>query len=258
MLRVSAASLTDVGGRSCNEDSIAHRSYGHCLVFALADGAGGHGGGDLASSMAVQSLLELFERQPAGDADELARLIKEVNQLIVLAQRPGSASQDMHSTLAALTIDLERCVANWAHVGDTRLYHFRDSAIVSKTSDHSLAQALVASGLLDPALANDPSQRNMLTSALGSDEEDLVVSTSAVDVLLQPGDCFLLCTDGLWAHVSDQAMVSTLRDAPEPKDWLGVLRQNVLNAVQSRGNHDNFSAVAIRLDPVHPLANTSV
>jgi len=58
--------------------------------------------------------------------------------------------------------------------------------------------------------------------------------------------------------VSDQVMVSTLGDAPEPKDWLSVLRQNVLSAVQSRGNHDNFSAVAIRLDPVLPLAKTSV
>ncbi len=256
MLRVSAASLTDVGGRSCNEDSIAHRSYGNSLVFALADGAGGHGGGDLASSLAVRSLLDLFERQPAGDANELARLIKEVNRLILTAQRPGSASQDMHSTLTALTIDLERCVAYWAHVGDTRLYHFRNSAIAFKTSDHSLAQALVASGLLDPALANDPSQRNMLTSALGSDEEDLVVSTSGTDVVLQPGDCFLLCTDGLWEHVPDLVMVNTLGQAPEPKDWLSVLRQDVLNAVQARGKHDNFSAVAIRLDPAFPLEKT--
>lgn len=248
MLRITTATATDRGGRSRNEDSLALRSFDQKLAFVVADGAGGHGGGDIASKLAVQSFLKLFAKQPASNAQELAALVKEVNRLILRARIPRSASQDMHSTLTVLAMDTVRRVAYWAHVGDTRLYHFRGRSVVAKTCDHSLVQALVAAGLLDPALANDHARRSTLTSSLGMDEEDLLVSAIEADVGLEPGDRFLLCTDGLWEHLSDPTLLGMLEQAASPQDWLDRIRRQILDAVQTATNHDNFSAIAIWLD----------
>jgi PPM family protein phosphatase len=248
MMALQVEWLSDRGGRSYNEDACGHCRSANQLCAVLADGAGGHGGGDIASRLAVRELVTLFAQQQTSTADELALRLRAVNETLIAERQPGTAQQDMHSTVVCLVIDVEGGHAHWAHAGDSRLYWFRGGKLMQRTRDHSLVQSLVDAGMLTPERLADHPQRSELRSALGVAPEVLEVAAADGQQGVEPGDVFLLCTDGLWEYVSDGAMAAMLLDAGDARAWLNALADGVRGAAHRKANHDNFTALAVWAD----------
>ncbi len=245
MLALEVALLSDRGGRKYNEDACGHWHSGRHLCCVLADGAGGHGGGDIASRLAVQELIARFSQQPSERAAELERLLRVTNDVLISERVPGTAKQDMHSTVVCLVIDFVQHTAHWAHSGDSRMYWFRQGRVLDRTRDHSLVQGLVDSGVLTLEQIRAHPKRSELRSALGLAPEMLEVSAREAAQEVQAGDVFLLCTDGLWEYLDDEVLESTLAAAPNPGAWIGELATAVRAAAAHKTSHDNFSALTV-------------
>ena len=166
-MELEIAILSKQGGRNYNEDACGHWNSDRHLCCVMADGAGGHGGGDIASKLAVQSLLNGFAAQPADTPEAARALVLQANHAILEHRQDGAAQQHMHTTAVLLAIDFVDHTALWAHAGDSRLYWFRDGAIVTRTRDHSLVQALADGGLIRPEEMRTHPKRSELRSALG-------------------------------------------------------------------------------------------
>ena len=245
MLALEVALLSDRGGRKTNEDACGHWHSRQHLCCVLADGAGGHGGGDVASRLAVQELIGRFSEQPSSDAAGLDRLLRQTNDSLISQRVPGTARQDMHSTVVCLVIDFVAQRAHWAHAGDSRMYWFRGQRLLRRTQDHSLVQGLVDSGLLAAEQLRTHPRRSELRSALGLAPEVLEVSAVDDSDVVQPGDVFLLCTDGLWEYLDDAVLERTLGAATDPGAWIGELAAEVRRAASHKASHDNFSALTV-------------
>lgn len=246
-LSVDIALISDRGGRAYNEDACGHWRSASQLCCVLADGAGGHGGGEIASRLSVQGLIERFAGTPSQAAAELKDLLRDTNEALRARREPGTPTQDMHSTVVSLVIDLISHRAHWAHVGDSRLYWLREGAVLHRTSDHSLVQSLVDAGMLDEAGRNLHPRRSELHSALGLPSEDLLISADDARLSVQPGDVFLLCTDGFWEYLDDAFLLRTQALAADAQSWLAMLGEQVSRTAAHKSSHDNFSALAVWL-----------
>lgn len=247
MLGMQVAILSDPGGRAYNEDACGHWHSERHLCCVLADGAGGHGGGDVASRLAVQTLLDGFADQPTGSSHILAERVRATNQVLIARRETDKRLRDMHTTVVCLVIDFVDARAHWVHVGDSRLYWFRAGALQERTLDHSLVQGLLNAGVLTAEQARDHPRRSELQSALGTRPEDLQVGSSSGNVELRAGDAFLLCSDGLWEFVGDAALTRALQEADSAGAWLEALEREVRAGASGRASHDNFSAIAVWL-----------
>lgn len=245
--QIKLAVLSRQGGRASNEDACGHWRSQERLCFVVADGAGGHGGGDIASKLVVRHIIDQSSLAPLARADEVHDLLIDTNAQLRRHQSGSDRTKDMHSTVVALFIDLARQEALWGHAGDSRLYLFRDGVMLSHTRDHSLVQSMVDAGLLMPEQIRTHPRRSELQSALGTPPQDLLVSTAANPWLLKPRDVFLLCTDGLWEYVDEAEMCASLSRASDPTGWLARLEEIVLlhAAAAGKTGHDNFSGITV-------------
>jgi serine/threonine protein phosphatase PrpC len=241
------AILSRQGGRSVNEDACGHWRSEQRLCCVVADGAGGHGGGDVASKLVVRHIIDQASLAPLARTDEVEDLLIDTNVQLRRHQSQSDSTRDMHSTVVALFVDLESREALWGHAGDSRLYLFRDGLMLSHTRDHSAVQAMVDAGLLMPEQMRSHPRRGELQSALGCRPEDLLVSTASQPWMLKANDVFLLCTDGLWEYVNEAEMCASLSRAADPGAWLAKLEELVLThaAESGKSGHDNFSAIAV-------------
>lgn len=246
-MQLATASLTDQGGRQRNEDSLGEWSSERLYYCVVADGAGGHGGGNVASRIVVDTVLAdlryltVAELPPTGE--RLVSALSHANENIVEEQlRSGGDVKDMRSTAVLLAIDRESQTAAWAHCGDTRLYCFRAGQIHAQTRDHSMVQEMVDARLLNAEDARHHPRRNVLYAALGTRDALDIARLDGTFALLDR-DCFLICTDGLWEYVEDAFMRDALAQAPTPAAWLGALAGQV--RASAKANHDNFSAFAV-------------
>ncbi len=244
-MELEIAIISKQGGRNYNEDACGHWNSDRHLCCVMADGAGGHGGGDIASKLAVQSLLNGFAAQPAATPQAAHDLVLQANHAILDHRVDGTAQQHMHTTVVMLAIDFVDQTALWAHAGDSRLYWFRHGRIVTHTRDHSLVQALADGGLIRPEEMRTHPKRSELRSALGTPDEQLEISASEQVFAVEPGDVFLLCTDGLWEYVDDPVLEETLAQAAAPQAWLDALEATVLQNAAHKPSHDNYSALTI-------------
>lgn len=244
-LQLELAILSRQGGRDYNEDACGHWHSSDQLCCVVADGAGGHGGGDIASRLVVRYIIERCIEAPVVSADAVRALIVDANREVLRQRVPDTVRQDMHTTVVALFVDLARGAAHWGHAGDSRLYAFRGGALVEHTRDHSLVQSLVEAGMLAPEGLRTHPQRSELLSALGTQDDELQVAVSASAWPLQAGDVFLLCTDGLWEYVDDAELQASLARAGDPHRWLDELEALVLHNAAHKPRHDNFSALTV-------------
>ncbi|MEO8767165.1 MAG: protein phosphatase 2C domain-containing protein [Nitrosospira sp.] len=234
--------MSKAGGRAVNEDACGFWTTPEACFCALSDGLGGHYGGDVASKLAVQHALDRFREAPECSTRAVEGSLQAANFAIMNEQQRDVRLKHMRATAVILSIDTKNCVAIWGHIGDSRLYCFRQGRIVKQTRDHSVLQSMVDAGYLQPKELRTSPNRSKLLAALGNEEQFNADILSAAFPLL-PGDVFLLCTDGLWEYVEEEDMERTLGAAISASDWLKALERQVL-ALGHKGQ-DNYSAIAV-------------
>lgn len=240
-MRLEISVLSKAGGREPNEDAFGCWSAERASFCLLADGAGGHGGGDVASKLAIRVALAAFQAAPECTGESIMAALRSAHEAILTMQREGDALRQMRATLAVLAVDTARGLARWGHLGDTRLYCFRGGAILVRTKDDSVVQRMVDAGYLRDSDVRTTPDRSRLFAALGQEEN--FAPTVSDELALADGDAFLLCTDGFWEHVDDGVMASALAAAPSTEAWLARMEEEVL-AHGGRGQ-DNYSALAV-------------
>lgn len=228
---LSYGSRTDVGlVRDHNEDSLTVTPP----LFAVADGMGGHAAGEVASEVAIQSLV--VHAPHTADGDDLARAVVEANRAVIRAAREGLGRQGMGTTMTAAVLDGPRMVI--AQVGDSRAYLLHQDRLQAITRDHSLMADLIESGQITPEQAKTHPQRSVITRALGSDPNTL---PDIYEMTVEDGDRLLLCSDGLSGMVDDDLLESTLIRVGNPQKCADTLVDEALAA----GGHDNITAIVV-------------
>jgi serine/threonine protein phosphatase PrpC len=250
-VRLSWASVSDIGMRSSNQDTIGRVEQDGMACFVVSDGAGGHAGGEIASKLVVDAVVEKFTAESAFGARALLAYVGHAVASVARGKLQTLQHHDMSATVAALLVDAGNGLAVWAHLGDTRIYLFRAGRLHAVSKDHSLTQQLIDAGYARADQLREHPQRNILYAAIGA-EGDTPVASSGEPLALQPGDAFLLCTDGLWEWVREADMAQALAAAADVSAWLDALcalaRANVAAADKQ---HDNFSAYAVLVQAAH-------
>lgn len=232
----SGFSLTDVGTvRSVNEDSVL--MLPHAGLWAIADGMGGHQVGDIASRKIVDALARIPPIELLSETiDAVDDALINVNYDIIdyASQQPGNFS--MGSTIVSLVIRGRVGVALW--VGDSRLYRYRNGQLAQMTRDHSQVEELLQMGHITPEEMENHPQRNVITRAVGG-EEELYVDLNVFSA--QIGDTFLLCSDGLYNAISIDEITSHL-NYRSAEDCVQLLMQAALQ----KGASDNVSIIVLK------------
>lgn len=205
------------------------------ILLAVADGMGGHRGGETASRMAIGTLGKLCREGKGEPPERLRRAIERANfEIHGLASR-DTMLRGMGTTVVALLL-CESGPSFVAHVGDSRLYRLRDGAFGPLTEDHSLVASLVRNGSISPEEARDHPKRNQIMRALGA-RQDVDVDIAPIE--LRAGDAYLLCSDGLYAMLPDEDLGVLARrslDAHAVVAWM-------IDAANQAGGMDNITAV---------------
>jgi PPM family protein phosphatase len=199
-------------------------------LFAVADGMGGAKAGEIASRLAAAAV-----REEEGERVDVAGLIREANRRVFERAREDASASGMGTTMTVALAEDDHVTIG--HVGDSRAYRLRNGGLEQLTEDHSLVAELVRSGKLSPEEAETHPQRSVITRALGT-EADVDVDTFSVDV--QPGDLFLLCSDGLTSMVGDERIVDVV--AQHRDDLERAAKQLIADANRS-GGEDNVTVV---------------
>ncbi|WP_457629920.1 Stp1/IreP family PP2C-type Ser/Thr phosphatase [Oceanithermus sp.] len=238
---VEAAALTHPGRqRTTNQDAVGQHVNGSYGIFVVADGMGGHRTGELASRMAVKNIVDVVrEEEPSPNL--LLDAFEEANESIYTAgQRPES--RGMGTTATALALNLPYAII--AHVGDSRAYLLRDGVLTQLTQDHSWVAERMRQGLLTPSEARNHRWRNVITNALGSFPEARV---DLIGLKVQPGDRFLLCSDGLSGVLEDSVLQEILEELP-PAEAV----ERLVKLANEWGGPDNISAVVVAVNRIPP------
>jgi len=230
---------TEVGlVRKQNEDSLC--AVPRLALFAVADGMGGHLAGEVASRMALESVIRQMESGDRADVvQNLLEGVRRANSDIYDASRDDGACRGMGTTLTAALILAGELVL--AHVGDSRAYVIRGAEIFPLTEDHSLVQEMIRNGGITREQARDHPHRNVLTRALGTDP---LVDVDLIRINLQKGDTLLLCTDGLYGLVGDHEILDLVRSAGDPDRAV----RDLVDEALKRGGNDNISVIVVEID----------
>jgi protein phosphatase len=240
-LELAIGGMTHVGRtRRINQDAFDrfdHRRRGEILLV-VADGLGGHRGGEVASKMAVGTLGKLVG-ELEGEAD--ARLVEAVtraNEFIYRAACKDRTLKGMGTTVVALLIREDgRC--HVAHAGDSRLYRIRNDRIEAMTEDHSVVALMVREGMIGPEEARDHPKKNQIMRALGVSDE---IEVDVAPVEIESGDAYLLCTDGLHGMLPDDDLRRIAGSAPDPETAVAWM----VDAANQAGGTDNITAMLVR------------
>jgi len=245
---IEVSSQSDIGClRQNNEDSFGYWEPEDDQQFlrkgrlaVVADGMGGYEGGQEASRLAVETLVEVY-RDFGGD-DPQAALVEALQTAHEQIREYSFAHPELRGmgttcTAAAIVQD----ALYYVHVGDTRLYLIRDGQITRVTRDHSYVGRLVESGMISREEAETHPQRNILTAALGTNP-DLIMDSPGQPEPLRPEDVLLICSDGLWGQVRD----SEILDAVENKSAEQTGRK-LIELARERGGPDNITVEVLRL-----------
>lgn len=238
--KVLYACYTDVGNRAINEDSIAVINGDEKTCCVVCDGLGGHGMGDVASSLIVDVFKSQFHTM--DDVRKFIPQTLQASQDVLLAEQiKQNAKRKMKSTAVALLLDNKK--AYIGHIGDTRLYMFNKNSVKFRTLDHSVPQMLVLSNqITDDEIRNHP-DRNILLRVMGIDWNEPMYEISA-PIPLRKCQAFLLCTDGFWELITEDKMCELLKSSKTVDGWLN----SMVEIVKRNGedvNMDNNSAIAV-------------
>jgi serine/threonine protein phosphatase PrpC len=231
-----AAGVTDTGRRRLrNEDAFICEPP----LFAVADGMGGARAGEIAAGLAAAALEEAGSE--TRGAEGVAELIAEANRRIWERSVADPRTAGMGTTVTAALVDASSGTVAIGHVGDSRAYLLRNGELGQLTTDHSLVAELVQSGVLTPEEAERHPQRSAITRALGTEE---TVDVESFTVPAEPGDLFLICSDGLSTMLADTDITSAIEQAG---DDLERAADSLIAAANARGGEDNVTVVLFEI-----------
>ena len=238
MTRLVVGSATDVGlVRSNNQDQLLVTPG----LYAVADGMGGHAAGEVASLTAIKALDAAFEASDERTASSLGSAARAANTAVWEQARTNRGMLGMGTTLVALAVvekDEGTSGLAVAHIGDSRLYLYRDKALKQLTVDHSLVQELIDEGQISEAQAAVHPQRHVLTRALGVEP---AVDVDLMDISPMDDDRYLLCSDGLPREASDEDIADVLDRFDDPSE----AARELVALANSRGGSDNVTVVVV-------------
>lgn len=237
MTVLHGGAATDVGRvRSNNQDQLLVAES----LFAVADGMGGHAGGEVASLAALEALRAAFDENPS--ADGLADAVRNANQVVWSRAQEGRELRGMGTTLTAVALvegdSEEDDLLAVVNVGDSRAYLLRDGELEQLTEDHSVPEELRRAGRLSDAEAASHPQRNVLTRALGIDPN---VEVDCFQVTPYRGDRLVLSSDGLYNEVGDPDIATVLRRVRDPEK----AAQELVRMAKEHGGNDNITVVVV-------------
>jgi serine/threonine protein phosphatase PrpC len=239
-MRFLTHTVSSAGGREINQDAAEHAVTEQMACWVLADGLGGHGGGEEASKAATGAILQSFQAHAECSPAAIMTYIEAARNAVVKRQDEDTTLMGMRTTIVVLVSDLK--TALWGHVGDSRLYFFKQGRLERQTSDHSVPQAMVDARQLKPSEIRHHEDRNRLLRSLGGREE-LRATIEEKAHSIRPGDAFLLCSDGFWEYVTETAMEVDLAKSGSPSDWVRFMELRIRAAAPEE--QDNYTAVAV-------------
>lgn len=240
-MKLRGAGDSDVGRRRrINEDR--HGQDAGLGLYLVADGMGGHTAGQVASALAIDTVLEAVRAGTVGDGsltERLRRAVALANERIYATGEARAELSGMGTTLVALLGEGSRAAV--AHVGDSRAYRVRGGRIRQLTDDHSLVGELQRRGEISADAAREHPHRHVLTRALGVRPE---AEPDLGELALEPGDVFVLCTDGLIHHVRDEEIAKAVEGAED----LEEAARRLVGLANARGGEDNITVLLVRCE----------
>ncbi len=233
---MKAALKTHVGKvRRQNEDAAWYDEKRG--VFAVADGMGGHLAGEVASGMAIEAVQNMAQKNEFASVSIMRDAVSSAHEVILRHAKKNPACAGMGTTLSVMWRGGHYMYI--AHVGDSRIYRFRNKELEQITQDHSLVEELVRARIITREEARTHPRRNIITRALGTQGDNLP-DLLAADI--KPGDLWLLCTDGLCGMISDEEIARVLSSGATLEMMAGSLIEKALDA----GGRDNVTLVLCR------------
>lgn len=236
MPQIEWALSSNIGSRPINEDSVLALEDDGRFLFVVADGLGGHGMGQEAANTVTQAFADEFSKNKGSNF--LMEAFEKAQQAVLDAQDSKNLRNQMKTTATALYVEGGKF--SYGHIGDTRLYHFRDDRLVVRTKDHSVSQLLVSAGEINEEdIASHP-DRSRLVYVIG-DKWDTPKYEIIKPKTIKNGYCFLICTDGMWEILPN----------PKPPNnqnanrWLWGLVAQIRKESEENKNIDNYSAIAV-------------
>jgi PPM family protein phosphatase len=244
-LKVDYTEISLLGAREENQDRVTAAVAEHAALLVVVDGMGGHADGARAAEVTQRVLLESFWHTPQPLFDPLGFLHLTLGRAHEEVVRLGShlpLEQRPRATCAVCLV--QQRSAWWAHIGDSRIYHLRDGGLVARTRDHSHVELLLREGLITVEQVQMHPMRNFVESCIGGDAilPDMSITQR---LAVEPGDVFLVCTDGLWGALRDSEISQRL-ETPGATLRDSLLALGELAVTRAGAASDNTSAAALR------------
>ena len=239
-MKFITAAVTKTGNRLVNQDYYAFLQINNVSCWVIADGLGGHGGGEVASQVAVDNILDSFKALREVSVTAIRRYIEAGQDALIQRQEENPQLSSMRTTVVILLTDTKSVI--WGHVGDSRGYYFRSGRLQVQTKDHSVPQALVDAGDITSRQIRFHEDRNRLLRVMGKKGE-LRPDIEQQLLSFQKGDVFLLCTDGFWENITETEMEVELIKSDSPIEWIMRMENRILDCAQR--DLDNYSAIAV-------------
>lgn len=232
--------LSDKGNRKINEDRVGSYAKNGEYCFVLADGLGGHDKGEVASKIAIDSCINLFKEDGFNEF-YMRNAFEESQENILNRQIKDKRPDDYKTTLVVLCI--KDGMINWGHIGDSRLYLFKNKKLVSHTLDHSVPQMLVNIGEIEDRDIRNHPDRSHLLSVMGIEWERPKYEI-AEPIECEKGMAFLMATDGFWELINEEEMVKCLKKATDVHEWVNAMEKIVIKNGENK-DMDNYSAIGV-------------
>lgn len=237
---IDYAVYTNQGSRQINEDSVGVFQKDGNSCFILCDGLGGHGMGDLASSL-VKDVFACRFSENKGIKTFLPDTFMAAQDILMAEQIQQSAKQKMKTTAVAGVTDGKKLY--FGHIGDSRLYIFYKNRVLTRTIDHSIPQMMAVAKEIDESEIRHHPERNYVLRVLGIDWEEPMYEIRK-PVPLKKCQAILLCSDGFWELIDEVEMCRLLEDSKNVQEWLDRM-VGIVNANGFGSNMDNNSAIAV-------------
>lgn len=235
-LHLSWAGLTDRGRRRENNQDAFLAKY---PLFIVADGMGGHAGGEIASQATVDRLSEMVDGGTIDDDAIVSALRRAVDDI---HEHPEATDEGTGTTLTG--VYLERFEDSWRwislNIGDSRVYLEREGRLIQVTTDHSVVQELITQGKISPEEADQHPYSNVITRAVGANE---LVSPDYVTIDVRDGDRFIVCSDGLTKELTDYGILHFLREHADP----AAAAEAMVDAALENGGRDNVTLIVLNV-----------